>query len=261
MGNSLETSVQNALDVVKNLSQKFNFFINGNGIMQTDNGPVESIGAIARRMASTGYFHPIVEFDSYESLIETIPPLPQDAIGYVTADPDPRKRGLYQVQSDGSYLKQSYQAITGLVSENGRKLSVMNEPVTSVTGRVNFFKMIVPTNVEDTIWVDMDLRAYLIPDTTAMTRKASLMIRVNQDNTYATDLVVSPPVSNVPSLDVKCPSFSVSIALQNAETEDENLLITIAIDQHGSNALVTLTANDTSCLIYKAIPQDPVSVP
>lgn len=247
----IDTSTRASLDLVKNLAQKLNFFINGDGIMQTDSGPVESLKHIARRLASTGYFHPITVLDTLDELI--LSGLPVDAMAYVQADPDARKRGLYQVQADGSFLKQSYESIVSLSSELGRDLLVRDIPVTYVTGPVSVYKLIVPVDVEQTIFLKLNLRSFIPAAGVGGDQDATLIVRVNQNGTVQTEFLQKPPYTTLGASTLILPQLDYTVMTQNQGGVNENRLVTIRVKPQVDNvSLATVSVQDTSSLVYKA---------
>lgn len=247
----IDSSTKASLDLVKNLAAKLNFFINGDGVMQTDSGPVESLKHIARRLASTGYFHPITVLDTLDELI--LSGLPTDDMAYVQSDPDVRKRGLYQVQSDGSFLKQSYESIVSLSSELGRDLLVRDIPVTYVTGPVPVFKLIVPVDVEQTIILKLNLTSFIPASGVGGDQDATLIVRVNQNKTVQTELLVKPPYTTLGASTLVLPQIDFTMATQNQGGVNENRLVTIRVKPQVDNvSLATLSVVDSSSLVYKA---------
>lgn len=253
MGISLiDSSTRASLELVKSLGKKLNFFINGDGIMQTDSGPVETLKRLTKRLTSTGYFHPITPYETYEEM--TLDQyLVEDGMGYVQADPDVKKRGLYQVQANGTFLKQSYESITSLSSENGRELLVADIPVSLVTGPVSVYRIVIPTDVEQTVWLDLKMKAFIPATGAAGVQEAHLAVRVNQNGTVQSEMLALPAsVKEAPVLGV-LPIMEYTIQTQNQGTTEENRLVTIRVKSQVDNvSLVHLSVVDSSSLIYKA---------
>uniref|UniRef100_A0AAU6W4K9 Uncharacterized protein n=1 Tax=Pseudomonas phage Cygsa01 TaxID=3138529 RepID=A0AAU6W4K9_9VIRU len=252
MGTSLlDTPTKASLDLVKALAKKLNFFINGNGIMQTDSGPVESILHIAKRLSSTGYFHPIQVFESYDEM--TLAQLSVDDMGYVQADPVLKKRGLYQVQENGEFKKQSYESIVALSRELGRELLVQDIPVSYVTGPVEVYKLIIPTNVEQTVWVNLRMKAFIPASGVGCEQDVTIIVRINQNGTVQTETIARPPYTTLGALTSVLPVLDYTIATQNQGSEEENRLITVRVKPQVDNvSLATISVLDSSSLVYKA---------
>ena len=257
MGNRLDAGVQASLDLISNLSKRFNFFINGDGVMATDSGPVESINRIAKRLSSTGYFHPITEFRTVDEMLAA--GLPQDSMGYVRADANPAANGLYTVTENNGLQKASYESIVNLSNERGRDLLIKDRVVTPVTGQVEFYQVVVPHNVEQTIWVRLKMMAYHVPSQRALTRDATVMLRCTGDymEPIYWDLIEDEAKDSAHGeYTAKAPHIDVNLTTQNDETQDANTLVTIAIGppngEDDENYLITLSALDSSCLIYPA---------
>lgn len=255
MGNSLDASVQASLNLVKSLAQRFKYFIDGDGVMQTDSGPVESLGRLAKRLSSTGYFHPITEFGTLNQAILAIQAgtLVQDDMAYVKADNDLNKRGLYQVQADGTPLKQSYEHITALSSENGRELMVSDVVVSHVTGPVSVFKLVLPLATEGTVWIDVKARTFLPATSNGGVQDMVIMLRANQDGSFDSEVQAYPAKTAAAPTAELLPTIEVVLTEQNVGEIDENRLVNIRLVPGADIvALTTLSVKDTSSLIYKA---------
>lgn len=250
MGNSLDSSVQASLDLIRELSSKLRFFIHGNGVIQTESGPVESLKALARRMSSTGYFHPITEVETYNIMIGTTPTWPEDFMVWVYGDPNPAKRGLYLSDGAGGFTRQSYQSIVNLSNEVGRELVVRDVVTSALTGPVDVFKVVLGTDVEGTNWFTVDMSSWIPVDSQGYTTQKKFAVRVNQNGdveTWEAPDVTVGYTQNTPTL-------SFEVLPQNVGAPGENVLVTVKITPpvNGSVGLNTVHLLDYTGLAYKA---------
>jgi hypothetical protein len=174
-------------------------------------------------------------------------------MGYVNGDPDPKKRGLFQVQQNGEYKKQSYESIVALSRELGRELLVQDIPVTAVTGPVEVYKMVIPVDVEQTVWVDLKLKAFIPASGVGCEQDVTIIVRINQNGTVQTETIARPPYTTPGALTSVLPVLDYVIATQNQGSVDENRLVTIRVKPQVDNvSLATISVVDSSSLIYKA---------
>ncbi len=250
MAELLDSKVQAYLDQIKELARKLNFYIHGDGVMQTQAGGVESIKALNRRLSSTGYFHPMKEVNRYRDAVDAA--LPQDSVLWVKSDPDPTLNGLYQVQADASLKAMDYQSLTGLVDQEGRKLIVHSRPVKNDATRVDFFKIQVPSNQTQTIWLDCEVKSYLFTEMKGAVDKASFVIRRAPDVGFVINRVNTGTHPGEGLMTANMPLLKVDTKIVNAGTSSELTLVTLYLEYNGSNGVSTFSLKDSSNQAYLA---------